>query len=269
MDDHSPLRRAADRVWDGSGILRRRALAGLADWVKDAGSMRGRLLRLAILAGLGYLGWRLIRAWPWLMWAATSAWCGAAWYLTRKPEAEAEKKPAAAPVEQAPAEPEPDPVEEAENEPAPEPPRDPRAELVDTLLDVVGDAHGIHLRDLYPRLRQRPGWGHLDDPAIRAVLDDYRVPTVRAMSVGGVDGRTGIRREALQALAWEISRGSPLPDAGDPSWATESGPDLRKSRAPLGSESGILAPSRRSESGLDTHVDDALGLVAPRRHGAA
>ena len=302
------MRRAADLLWRGSQILADRIPAGIATWAEEGKERNDRVLRWLVavllvvvplliairpktlaawLAVAGLTGTILVAARlapilavilvvsllattaPALMWLFVIAWITgavlAAWpkkkAKTKKPKKGKGKKarkgkgkrPADAPHE-AVAEPEP---------------MDPRAELVETLLDVIGDANGIHLRDLYPRLRQCPGWGHLDDPAMRGVLDDYGIPTVRAMSVGGVDGRTGIRREALQALAWEISQGVPYSASSGPSRIPESGPDLRKSGAPLGSESAILGPSRPSESDLNAHIDDALGLVSPRRSGAA
>lgn len=109
-----------------------------------------------------------------------------------------------------------------------------RAALLAHLDTVTAGRNGIHLRQLYAGLRERPALAHLTDPQLRTMLDHYQVPVVRSLSVDGVDGRTGIRRADVEALL--------SPSESSPSRPTETAPDQQES-GPL---SVPLSPRSRS-----------------------
>jgi hypothetical protein len=68
------------------------------------------------------------------------------------------------------------------------------------LLHLIGDRPGIHLRDLYPAMRQLPGHEGRDNAQLRAALRALDVPVRRSLRLGGVAGRSGVARADLEAL---------------------------------------------------------------------
>jgi hypothetical protein len=122
-------------------------------------------------------------------------WCAAAWWAA--PPADVE-------------EPEPEPVEE--------PDLDARAAFVQWLLDLIGDRPGIHLRDLYPAMRQLPGCESHDNARLRTALTTLGIPVHRSLRIGVLAGRSGVRKTDLLSLPPldEPESGEPDGDAGQP-----------------------------------------------------
>lgn len=83
---------------------------------------------------------------------------------------------------------------------------EPRIALARWLLDTIGDRPGIHLQELYPAMRQLAGQEGRTDAELRAALRTLGVPVQRSLRIGRVAGRSGVRRDDVQAL---------LPPTGD------------------------------------------------------
>ncbi|GAA2351861.1 hypothetical protein [Streptomyces carpaticus] len=143
----------------------------------------------------------------------------------------------------APAASEDGPEDEGEESPG-EPPADPRVTLARWLLGTIGEASGIHVQDLYPRMRELPGQEGLADRDLRARLVALGMPLERSISVGGVGGRSGIRKGDLQALLQGLSEESPTPSETASSRAHSRPADLHKSRPLSGPETPTLGRSR-------------------------
>lgn len=111
--------------------------------------------------------------------AAIVAWCVAAWWIA--PPAKAPATPAAA---------------------------EPTGAFVQWLLNLIGDRSGIHLRELYPAMRELPGHEDRGDAQLRAALKALGIPVTRSLRVAGVPGRSGVARADLEALP---SPGGELP----------------------------------------------------------
>ncbi|MGW9031476.1 hypothetical protein ACWGQ5_47180 [Streptomyces sp. NPDC055722] len=138
--------------------------------------------RVLLLRVLGRFGWKIVagggllamyaavRYRTWIAWMLV-AWCLAAWM--HAPEADG-----------------------PDEETAPE----PRLALARWLLDTIGDRPGIHLRDLYPAMRQLPGQEGRTDAELRAALRTLGVPVQRSLRIGPIAGRSGVRREDVEAL---------------------------------------------------------------------
>ncbi|MGA6159606.1 hypothetical protein ACPEIC_40430 [Stenotrophomonas sp. NPDC087984] len=111
--------------------------------------------------------------------------------------------------------------------PAPIDPAQTRRQLVEAVLEMVGDRPGIHLSELYPRLLASPAAAHLDETRLRATLTDAGITIHRSMRVGDVEGRSGIKRTDLEALLRPSPRSpglAPSPTRGDAGQTTsESG----------------------------------------------
>jgi len=90
----------------------------------------------------------------------------------------------------------PTPVEPEESAPA----SAPADSFVLWLLDLMGDRPGIHLRELYPAMRQLPGHEGRDNAQLRAALRTLGIPVERTLRLGLVAGRSGVARAALEAL---------------------------------------------------------------------
>lgn len=75
-----------------------------------------------------------------------------------------------------------------------------QADFLDSLLDLIGDRPGIHLRDLYDALQAHPAGQHLDDARIRALLVASQVPIHKSLRVGSVTGLSGIKAADIEAL---------------------------------------------------------------------
>lgn len=211
------LQRLAKRLWDGSEILAREVFEATAAWVRKGrrddlsgtAAVLGCVLR-ALLALLGlYLLWRLIRAFPNVLWLIVPVWCWQALRATRP--AEPEKKPAA---------------KEGKS--------DPRADLIRWLDKLTQGSSGIHLQDLHQRLAKHPTLAHLTRAEIRPWLERHGITIDRTLRVGPVAGRSGVARATVEALLKTLP---PLVES-DPSPGMESASDLRKSPDSPGGERG-------------------------------
>lgn len=125
--------------------------------------------------------------------AAIVAWCVAAWWIA---------PPAAEPPATAPAD-------------------EPTGAFIRWLLDLIGDRIGVHLRELYPAMRELPGHEGRDDAQLRAALKALGIPIRRSLRVDGVPGRSGVARADLKALP---SPDGELPgdNSGDAGQSTDS-----------------------------------------------
>ncbi|MFF3096771.1 hypothetical protein [Streptomyces cyaneofuscatus] len=178
---------------------------------------------------------------PALMWPVTLVWTLAAWRAGALPEEAtetAEETTHAAPDEE--------PVEAA--------PLDPRIALIYWLSDLTRGDTGIHLSRLHELLTSTPGLETLTRREMRAWLDRHQIPVERTIRAGGVEGRSGVTRKAIEALLstplHALSLASPLAHAVEPESSpesgTESGPDLRKSPYSPEVESGPESGGERA-----------------------
>ncbi|AQS70855.1 hypothetical protein B1H29_31740 [Streptomyces pactum] len=138
--------------------------------------------RLVLLALGGYLLWRLVRAFPNLLWLLSAGWLVASWRAGREACAPA--------VEEVPACPDVDAV---------------RA----LLLEAMGEADAVHLRTVLAHLQERghgEGWTVGD---LRARLEALHIPVQLKVKVPGSKSPTrGVRRVDLApspAVAEEAS----------------------------------------------------------------
>lgn len=163
------VRAAADRLWRGSALLGQRYVAGSARWVCASSGPAGRAGRTVLLLVAGLLVWRAARLWPGLLWLAAPAWLVAAWRATPDPPE--------------------DPVKEA--------PAVPPANAIRALLwQLIGDAPGIHLRDVLAHLHKHdhhPSWTVAD---LRRHLERHGIPVDPKLKLAGTPTR-GVRRDAL------------------------------------------------------------------------
>ncbi|AZM53323.1 hypothetical protein DMA15_12605 [Streptomyces sp. WAC 01529] len=200
------IARAAGRLaerqvdgWLGEGLEAtwQRFAGGITAWVRagrrdDLDGWKaalGPLFRLAVLGGLGYIVWSLVRRWPWLLWLLLAAALGAAWKATHKRPAE-------------------DVVEDTENTPAEQSPEERRAAaeqaFVDYVVASIGEAKGVHLSTLAEGLDRPgylPGWGV---PEVRAQLGALNIPCRRSVKVRDAAGKWavawGVHRDDVPAL---------------------------------------------------------------------
>ncbi|MFH8336945.1 hypothetical protein [Streptomyces sp. AM6-12] len=134
----------------------------------------GCWLRLAILTLGVYLLWRIVRAVPNLMWALTGVWVIAAWRAGRQAPAEVAEQSAAAS------------------------PNDVRAATLEWIWQRMGDAQGVHLRDLLAHAQQHGMFEGMDVTTFRAHLERWDIPVHRGVKVAGVP-TWGVRRRDLEA----------------------------------------------------------------------
>jgi hypothetical protein len=106
--------------------------------------------------------------------------------------------------------------DEGELEPDEETPADPRHALARWLLTTINGRPGIHLRELYPAMRNLPGQEGRTDAELRALLKGFGVRVSRSVRIGRVAGRSGVYRHHVEALlpASGESRVDPGGDAG-------------------------------------------------------
>jgi hypothetical protein len=200
---------AAARIATGSAALARRIGRGLTAWAAAARrddltgwqAALGPILRTGLLLAGAYTLLRIVRALPVLLWILAPAWLIAAYRAAPPPAGDqTPPTPAQAPGEDPPA----------------RRPADPRTHLLRWLLHTINSSPGIHLRELYPAMRQLPGLEGLPDTALRAALTHLGISPVRSLRIGSVAGRSGIRRTDIEALLPppENSSGDHHEDAG-------------------------------------------------------
>ncbi|CAL9597698.1 hypothetical protein [Streptomyces sp. enrichment culture] len=177
------LTTTADRLATGSTTLTRRLAARAAAWVRrgrrdDLTGWRAALgcwARLTLLALGGYLLWRLIRAFPNLLWLLTGTWIIAAWRAGKQasadtPETPAEEGPTGAEVDA----------------------------LRTLLLDLMGKGSGVHLRTVLAHLQEHGQWEGRTVTDLRLRLEHLGVAVHRGVKVGRVP-TWGVRRRDLDA----------------------------------------------------------------------
>ncbi|HET6634584.1 MAG TPA: hypothetical protein VFH77_06105, partial [Streptomyces sp.] len=208
------------------------------DDLKGPAAALGPVVRLALLAGGALAVYGALRAAPVLLWPLTAVWCWRAW-RSGKPADDEAPLPAH------------DDVECAAY----------RETFLRWLEETTRGAPGIHLSDLYSRLRERPALAHLDDPQLRAVLDHFGVPVKRTLRVGRISGRSGVRRSAIEGLIEELPGPLPAPAPHPSHGGVGSRADLRKSTP--GSPSSHPSQKGFDAHGndLDRHFDDAVQLT--------
>jgi hypothetical protein len=116
-----------------------------------------------------------------------------------------------------------------------------RAALLDLLERVTRGRNGVHLDELFLHTSRHPYFATVPRPQLGALVRGLGVPAPRSITVGGISGRTGVRRADVLALLPTVAKASP----GPLSLPLSGPPDLRKSLAALG---GSRPDSRETES---------------------
>lgn len=145
-------------------IGHRLIVARLTDWVTERRDPKSTASRAAILAATGWVLWQTIGRSPAIMWALALGWTIAAWRAG---------KPTPAAL---------------------------RRQVLEGVLDLIGERPGIFLAELYPALRARPAAAHLDDARLRAVLEEAGLTIHKAIRIGKDTGRSGVKRKDVEAL---------------------------------------------------------------------
>lgn len=220
-------------VWAG---VRRGLRAALGEPLKDATAVdkaervgQGALVLVVVGvvgAGATVAAWHRVGAYgPWLAGGGLLILLAAALAVAPAPAVEKVEEP---------------PLDGATDEPG-----GPREEVVRVALLRFLEVHtrgrnGIHLAELHQHLARTGAYAALRRAEVGPLLEANGVPTVRSLTVGGVSGRTGVRRTDVLALL------SPDPQAPLPaqSRSVSSFSDLGISRL-------TLADSRPSESGSE------------------
>ncbi|MGW1463856.1 hypothetical protein ACWCPT_05810 [Streptomyces sp. NPDC002308] len=128
--------------------------AGRRDDLEGVAAILGCVLRLAVLAVGGYLGWRLLRHWPILLWAAVPAWCWAA--IRAIPDEE------------------PTLTEETAAQ---------REQLLALIRTLIADRPGVHLATLLEHLQQHGHGADWTVALLRTRLPLLGVPVRRSVKV--------------------------------------------------------------------------------------
>lgn len=235
---------AATRLCAGAGTVVRRRASRLAGWVRGGRNRRRRLARLAVLLLAGLLAWRIVRAAPWLMWVASGWLLYASWRASRSTAAAETEARDGGHVGH----------DEAEHDTH-------REDLLRWLETATRNTSGIHLSNLYARLRRRPALAGLSDPQLRAVLDHFEVPVARTLRVGRITGRSGVRRRTIEGLLRDSA--GPLPSSAPDTTSTdvESEFDLRKSTPDTSSSDPSQKGSRVEDTDSARHFDEAIHLT--------
>lgn len=174
----STLSRALDRLRAGSQAAYRTRVEAATAWVargrrEDLDGWQaalGSALRLGLLLGAGYGAFRVCRSFPWLLWVASGCWLLLAWR-------------AGAPAA-------PEPADE-------EPPVEDPADAVRALLwQLIGDAPGIHLRDVLAHLHKHDHHTSWTVADLRRHLERHDIPIDPKLKLAGTPTR-GVRRDAL------------------------------------------------------------------------
>lgn len=98
---------------------------------------------------------------------------------------------------------------------------DPHQEYLRWLIDTIGNESGIHLQNLYPKMRELPCQQEHSDAALRGALKTLNVPVRRSLRIGRVAGRSGVRRDDVEALLLRLGEHGPDSD-GDAGQAADS-----------------------------------------------
>lgn len=174
---------------------------------------------------------------PALMWPAALLWTFGAWRAGALPEEAEAEQPETLP-------------EDTDEEPTEATPLDPHITLIYWLSDLTRGDTGIHLSRLHEILTSTPGLETLTRREMRAWLDRHEIPVERTIRAGGVEGRTGVTRKAIEGLLstplHALSLASPPTCAPQPESSPESGPDLRKSPYSPEVESGPESDGERA-----------------------
>lgn len=178
------LASAADRLAVGSLALARRIGTGACAWCARARrddltgikAVLGNLLRAGLLVLGAYTLARVVRAVPALMWVLTAGWTVAAWRAGRPAK---------------------DPVDTPVEEPAPAPDGTAIRAL---LLDLMGEASGVHLRTVLAHLQEEGHWQGRTVTDLRRSLERLGVPHDARVKVRGVP-TWGVRRRDLDTPA--------------------------------------------------------------------
>ncbi|MEC3995013.1 hypothetical protein VSR01_16330 [Actinacidiphila sp. DG2A-62] len=105
-----------------------------------------------------------------------------------------------------------------------------RAALLDLLEKVTRGRNGVHLDELFLHTSRHPYFATVPRPQLGALLRAFGVAVPRSLTVGGISGRTGVRRADVLALLPTVAKASP-----DPLSLPLSTPsDLLESRTTLG-----------------------------------
>lgn len=105
-----------------------------------------------------------------------------------------------------------------------------RAALLDLLEQVTRGRNGVHLDELFLHTSRHPYFTTVPRAKLGALLRAFGVAVPRSLTVGGISGRTGVRRADVLALLPPAAKASPEPL----SLPLSDRSDLRKSRATLG-----------------------------------
>ncbi|MFF0510969.1 hypothetical protein [Streptomyces sp. NPDC004250] len=182
----SRLARPAGRLATGSAIVARRLATAAANWVRrgrrhDLTGWRAALgcwARLGLLALALYLLWRLVRAFPNLLWPLTAGWLAASWRAGRRAPAPAAEAASA----------EASPVASGEA-------------LRALLLDLMGTGSAVHLSTVLEHLQDRPDTAALtaswEIADLRSCLERLGVPVHPKVKAGGRGPTRGVRRADL------------------------------------------------------------------------
>ncbi|MGW5477679.1 hypothetical protein [Streptomyces sp. NPDC004008] len=178
----------AGRIAAGTAVVARRLTARATAWVargrrddlKGWRAALGCVLRLLAL-GLGlYLLWRLVRAVPALMWLLTASWTIAAWRAVEAVPTAAAQPP-------------------VKHEPG-HAPEDVRAATLEWVQQRIGDAQGVHLRDLLAHAQAHGMFEGLDVSALKGHLERWGIPVRSRVRVRGLGVTVGVHRDDLKPL---------------------------------------------------------------------
>ncbi|MEU2510552.1 hypothetical protein [Streptomyces syringium] len=178
-------RDAALRLTAGSAVLTRRLTDRACAWCRSSyrhdltgwRAALGPAARAGVLLLVGWLGWRIVRAAPGLLWVLVPAWLIAAWNTAPRPAPESGEEPPA------------EPPGAASPEPTPAPSLDDFSALVRTL---AGGGAGAHLSTLAEHLTG----DREDTSSVRALCRRLGVtisPSVRQPGAPGRGVSTGVK----------------------------------------------------------------------------
>lgn len=169
-------KKAPGWLWDGAQAAYQQRTQKVTAWIARGRrddltgwtAALGSWVRITILAAAAYGLWRFARACPWLLWIAAAWWIRCSWKADR-------------------------PVEQPEEEP---PGPDPADTIRALLWQLIGDAPGVHLRDVLAYLQKEghhPTWTVAD---LRRHLELHGIPIDPKLKLSGTPTR-GVRRDAL------------------------------------------------------------------------